>query len=286
MDTASGTWEWVKRQIDNAFDSRLADLVREWDKEGHVIQDIERKLFREAKLELCELENELSEIENEAQKEEDGRRDSLATSGTFLSNLCRSIEDFDDDEMIDIEVPKKLLHQLTRLFSKAVKKRQSQSKLKDYEKEPRKIAQKRAEKLLEKLDKDGRLEMFVREYLQRPFNYIRKLESKIPLLIETNMSLLEKFEKAVIEEIKGRQQYVGMMTMVEKLRRSLLDYGEHHFYANDFEENEIEILSDRHRGLRKMPTEIENLMKSASTLRPVSHYPHGLWHSGKSNYDC
>ena len=287
MDRASGTWEWVKRHIDNAFDNRLTDLLQEWDNEEHVIQSIERKLFREAKLELCDLENELAEVENEAQTEKKrDNKDLLSASGVFLNNLCRSIEDFDDNASFEIEVPKKLFHHLTFALTKAIKKKQDGSKLKDFEKDPKKVAKRRAEKLLVKIiEKDDRLEMFVREFLQRPFNYIRRLESKIPLLIETNMSLLDKLERALMDDTKGTQQYMIMMERVEKLRTDLLRYGEHHFCVNDFEPNEIEIVSYRHSKppLKKLPTEIEGLIKTAGSIRPSPHHPHGIWHSGKSS---
>lgn len=286
MERASGTWEWVKRHIDDAFDNRLTDFLQDWDKDEHVIQSIEKKLFREAKLELCELENELAEVENEAQTEskERNHKDFLSSSGVFLNNLCRSIEDFDDNASFDMVVPKKLFHHLTSRLSKAIKKKQDQSKLKDYEKDPRKVAKKRAETLLSKIiEKDERLEIFVREFLQRPFNYIRRLENKIPSLIETNMSLLERLEKALIEDSKGSQQFLMMMEKVETLRSELLKYGEHHFYVNDFEANEIEIISYRHTKppLKKIPTEMEFLIKSAGSFRPSPHHPHGIWHSGK-----
>ena len=58
----SGGWDWVKRHIDIAVDARLLDLLEDLDKDEKCIPELESKLCRDAKLDLCELESELSQI--------------------------------------------------------------------------------------------------------------------------------------------------------------------------------------------------------------------------------
>ncbi|KAH3876644.1 hypothetical protein DPMN_000492 [Dreissena polymorpha] len=283
MQHASGTWEWVKRHIETAFDNRLNDLLDEWDRETQQISDVEKKLFRQAKLHLSDLESEMTEIEKECHTE--NLPAALRDSGVFLNNLCRSIEDFEEDLLFDHKVPHKLLSQLSKKITRQIRKKREDLKLKEYENSPSKVAQKQAEKLLDKMlkDKDPRLESFVREFLQRPFNYISRLESKIPSLIDSNKELQGRFEKEVVDEGKERQHYVEMMTRIEKLRTDLVRYGELSVFCNDFENEDIEIVQHFHESKgrnMKRKQSMADLMQanqlSDDTCSTI--VPHGQWH--------
>ncbi|KAL4226199.1 hypothetical protein ACF0H5_014185 [Mactra antiquata] len=282
MGYASGTWQWVKRHIDAAFDDRLSDLLDDWDQQAQYISQLEKKLFRDAKLQLCELESELADVEKDVQEDDTTSR---VSSMAMFNNLCRSLEDFSEEDLIDNEVPKKLMHRLRHFMTKKIRKKHDESKLKEFEKNPGLYAQKRAEKLLDSIikDKDSRLEIFVRELLQRPFNYIKRLENKIPNLIKSNMALLQTFEREIVAEIKGRKQYVEMMERIEGVRRDLLVYGEGTFFVNDFQESDITLLTNnykaKHNDRRESMRDVMNndLMNSrrGSTLNDI---PGGLWH--------
>lgn len=287
MNYASGTWPWIKRHIDTAFDDRLTDLLEEWDEQAMFIQTLERKLFREAKLNLCELESDLVEVENDVQQG-DTRSLSRSTSMTLLNNLCRSIEDFEEEDLLDNDVPKKITHRLKLFMTKAIRKKHDETKMKEYKTNPSRVAQIRSEKLHESMikDKDERLEMFVKDFLQRPYNYIKRLECKVPGLISSNMTLLERFEKEILEEQKCRAQYEEMLVRIEKMRRQLILYGKDNLQVSDFEERDVkmhvQIPQDRvkHKGLTKR-TSMADLMKSASVRRSTNpDIPHGLWHLG------
>lgn len=282
MEYASVTWEWIKRHIDTAFDDRLTDLLDEWDKQRQYIPELEKKLFREAKLNLCELESDLLIVENDVQSE-DGLRASV--SSALLGNLCISLEDFKEVDMLENEVPHKISHRLKLFMTKSLRKKMNETKLKDFNHNPSRVAKKRSEKLLESMtkDKDERLEMFVRDMLQRPFNYIRRLENTIPNLIESNNTLLERFELEILAEIKDRNQYVDMMVRIERVRRHLVMYGEDNFFASDFQEKDVKIIThcSRIKALYKRPS-MGELMKHASGKGNmfISDYAHGLWHEG------
>jgi len=222
---------------------------------------------------------------------------SLSASGAFLNHLCQSIEDFEEEDLLlDTIVPNKLLAQLARKFTKTIQKKKEDSKLKEYASNPSKIAQKRAEKLLNLIlkEKDTRLEMFVREFLSRPFNYIHRLKSKIPSLIESNKALQAKFEKEIVDEVKSRQHYIDMMVKMEELRKSLVTYGENNVYCNDFENDDIELVilhrdSAKGRPLLLKRNSLQDLMLSAkrqTTQRNNSAtLPHGRWHAGKNFFN-
>ncbi|XP_045166443.2 uncharacterized protein LOC123529918 [Mercenaria mercenaria] len=286
MDYASGTWQWIKRHIDTAFDDRLTDLLEEWDEQSQYIPMLERKLFREAKLNLCDLESDLADVEHDV-VQSDNMSLSRSTSVSLLNNLCRSIEDFEEEDLLDNEVPKKLAYRLKLFMTKTIRKKHDETKLKEYKRDAGKVALKRSEKLLESIikDKDERLEMFVKDFLQRPYNYIKRLESKIPGLIISNMTLLDKFEREILEEQKCRSQYVDMVVRIEKIRREVVYYGEENFFVNDFEEKDVKmhvapLATSRHKALLKRPS-MADLMKSASTKQGALHSesPHGLWHA-------
>lgn len=284
MDHASGTWQWIKRHIDAAFDDRLSDLLDDWDHQAQYIPNLEKKLFRDAKLHLCELESELADVEKDVQNDDTISRTS---SMAMLNNLCTSLEDFEDADFFDTEVPKKIMHRLKHFMTKKIRKKQDESKLKNFIENPCLCAQKRSEKLLDKIikDKDEKLESFVRELLQRPFNYIRRLENKIPNLIQSNMTLLDSFERDILAEMKSRKQYVEMMLRIEKVRRQLVMYGEDTFFVNDFQEKDIRLLSSHKSDRLKKRESVGELMKagfnySAKGRLMITDTPQGLWHGG------
>ncbi|XP_052780393.1 uncharacterized protein LOC128217340 isoform X1 [Mya arenaria] len=286
MDRASGTWEWVKRHIDTAFDNRLTDVLEEWDRENEEIKRIEKRIFREAKLQLCDLEGEITEIEKSSQEKHETL--SLSKSGVFLNNLCQSIEDFEEDLLFESNVSKKLLTQLTRRIGKTIKKKKEETKLKEFASHPGKTAHKRAEKLYAQTikDKDDRLNFIVRQFLMRPANYVQKLKEKIPLLISSNKQLQAKFESEVIEEVKGRENYQGMMVSLETIRSTLVTYGENHVFCNDFENEDIEIIQVHKTSVKsgRMLTKrdsLSDLMRDAKSnpKGPPNSLPHGVWHT-------
>lgn len=290
MEYAAGTWEWVKRHIDEAFDDRLTDLLEEWDEQAKFIPNLEKKLFREAKLNLAELENELADVENDKIDLEQRKM----SSAMLLTNLCRSIEDFKEEDLFESDIPKKLAHRLKVFMTKKIKKKQEEIKLKDFKSDPKRTAEKRAQKLLHSMlkDEDNRLESFVRSFMQRPSNLIRRLENKIPSLIKSNMTLQEKLNNELVEQARNRQHYHDMMVRIEKVRRDLIIYGEDNFCANDFQEEDIKIIDSTRKnparkGLTKR-TSMGDLMVNASSWkeRVALESPNGLWHEGKfrNNY--
>lgn len=283
MDHASGTWEWIKRHIDSAFDDRLIDLLEEWDEQSQFIPTLERRLFREAKLNLCELESDLAEVENDFPRTSNKKVLSRSTSSSLLNSLCRSIEDFEEEDLLEEKVPKKLIHRLTHFMTKNMRKKQNESKLREYIHNPSRVAQNRSEKLLNSMlnDKDERLESLIKDFLHRPYTYIKKLENKVPCLIESNMTLLNKFEKEIADELKSRAQYLDMVVKIEKVRKTLVGYGEDNFCVNDFEEKDVKLLVAKHQVLAKRPS-MADLMKVPSIKRDMvlSELPHGLWHGG------
>ena len=282
MDIASVSWSWCKQRIEAAFDDRFADFLADWDKEENNIQNIEKKLFREAKLNLCELESELAEIEN---KVHDSDTVSIVSGTNLLTSFCRSLEDFESDELPDMDYGNvKLFRRLKHFVGKMYKKKQDEMKLLQFMKDPAAVAKKRSEKLLEMLikNKDDQLEVFVRDMMQRPFHYIGHLESKIPNMVKSNMILLEGFEKDLLAEAKSRQQYIDVMEKIEKIRRNLILYGKDHFFANDFEAEQIELV--RLPRNTRVST-VRDILKFQHSVEEYEYMkiPYGLWHTGEKN---
>lgn len=285
MEMASGTWDWVKRHIEAAFEDRLTDLLEEWDKEQQYIPELQTRLAREAKLNLCHLENELGDIERSAMNKAISRTSSIAN----LTSMCHSLEDFKEAGLVESDVPAKVIHRISKLLTKKIRKKHDDKKLKAYEANPERIAQEKAEKLLKEMikSKENRLETFVREMMQKPLNYINQLENKLPSFVSSNMTLLEKLESEIMQDKKSIDHYVQMMSKVERLRSTLARYGEGNMAINDFKENEIEVLNYDYRtsqaSKRKFvkKNSVLDLMTKFSSEEgsDVSKLPHGLWHS-------
>ena len=275
LHVCSGGWDWVKRHIDGAIDSRLIDLLEDWEKVERCIPELESKLCRDAKLDLCELETELSQIENNVQDD----TASMGYSTSFLSSSGSVSNFMDMEELQEPEdtIPKKILNMVGKLLNPFFPDKKAEKKLQKYLKDSAGVAKKRADKRLKALQENKEeLKTFIVEIMQRPFNYIKQLETKIPNMIKSNEMLLNKFEQEIIAEASSRSQYLDMMTKIECIRRGLLEYGESYVFANDFDADDVTLFQRQ--------DSLKDIIKRGSTSEEMEHMksPYGLWTSGTS----
>ena len=282
LSICSGGWDWVKRHIDMAVDARLLDLLEDWEKDEKCIPELESKLCRDAKLDLCELESELSQIENDAH---DGDM-STGRGALLLGRRNSSVTDF--SQMIEIDepektLPRKLLNMLGKLLNPFSNDKKSEKKLQEYIKDRTGTAKKRAEKRLKcLLENKDELPTFINELMRRPLNYVRKLETKIPNMILSNQMLLNSFDQEIKQGASSRPQYITMMSKIEVIRRRLLDYGECYLFANDYEAEDVELLAITPTTRFVRRDSLRDVIRRSSTTEEmeVLQSPHGIWTSG------
>ena len=283
LHVCSGGWDWVKRHIDMAVDLRLLDLLEDWEKVEQCIPELETKLCRDAKLDLCELESELSQIENDVHDDDTmstGRGTvPLARRNSFVTDFAPMIE-VDEQEKT---LPRKLLNMLGKLLNPFSNDKKAGKKIQEYIKDSAGIAKKRAEKRLKSLQESkDELPTFINELMRRPLNYIRKLETKIPNMIMSNKMLLNSFDSEIKQEATSRQQYIEMMAKIEAIRRGLLDYGESYLFANDYEAEDVQLLAITSNKRFVRSDSLKDVIRRSSTLEEMEmmQSPHGLWTSG------
>ena len=267
----------MKRKLDEAIDLRLIDLLEDWEKVERCIPEIEAKLCRDAKLDLCELETELSQIERQVQNKTTVKGSSASLSNSYNGSVANfaTLDDFVDDDEDEKSMSKKLLRMLGKMINPFMPDKKTDKKLQQYCKDSAGVAQKRAEKKLKALQHEKEtLKAFVTDLMQRPFNFIHHLETKIPNMIKSNEMLLSKFEQDVLLVASSRKQYMEMMTYVECIRRALLDYSECYLFANDFDADDVQLFNKR--------DSVKEIMKRSSTSEEmeVLRCPYGLWTSG------
>lgn len=279
LHVCAGGWDWVKRHIDSAIDSRLIDLLEDWEKVERCIPELETKLCRDAKLDLYELESELSNIENDVQDDAASTCYGsvlLARSNTSVTDLTQMVELSDPEETL----PRKIINVVGKLLKPFSPDKKGEKKLQKYMKDGAGVAQKRAEKRLKNLQHDKEeLQVFVNELMRRPFNYILKLEITIPKMIESNEMLLSKYEQDIIREVSSRNQYIEMMAKIESIRRGLLEYGESYLYANDYEEEDVQLLNAGSNKQMVRSDSLKDVLRRGSLSEEMEslQYPHGLW---------
>lgn len=281
----AGGWDWVKRHIDGAIDSRLIDLLEDWETVERCIPELETKLCRDAKLDLCELESELSQIENDVQ-------DDTVSMGCGSALLTRSGSVSGFAELMDIPepektMPKKILTMVGKLMKPFSPDKKGEKKIQKYLKDSASVAQKRAEKRLKSLQQDKEeLQTFINQLMQRPLKFIQQLETKIPNMIKSNEMLLNKFEQEILSEASSRKRYIEMMTKMECIRRGLLEFGESFLFANDFDANDVQLLNITLTKQIEKKDSLKDILKRGSTSEDneISLSPYGLWtsvHTGK-----
>ena len=282
LHVCSGGWNWVKRHIEASIDSRFINLLEDWEKEECIIPELEAKLCCEAKLELCELEAELSQIEKTVQLDKSSKGSSANFENTFKESVA-NFATFEEDDEDQKQMSNKLRRMIGAIFKPFNSENKKEKKLKKYMKDSVGVAKHMAEKKLKALQQDkDTLRTFITELLQRPFNYIHHLETKIPNMIKSNEMILNKFEQEILLDAASRYQYTDMMIRIESIRRGLLEYGESYLFANDFDADDVQlvnVVSDKQICRRDS---VKDLVKRGSTSEDMEllQSPYGLWTSG------
>ena len=267
-----------------AVDLRLLDLLEDWEMVEQCIPELETKLCRDAKLDLCELESELSQIENDVHDDalSTGRGAVLLSrSNSFITDFAQMIEVNEPEKTL----PRKLISMLGNLLKPFTHDKKEEKKIQAYIKDSTGVAKKRAEKKLKSLQESkDELPAFINELMRRPLNYIRKLETKIPNMIMSNEMLLDSFDREIIQEASSWRKYIDMMSKIESIRRELLEYGESYMFANDYEAEDVQLLAGTSNKQVERSDSLKDVIRRGSTSEEmeVMQSPHGLWTSGTS----
>ncbi|KAJ8301747.1 hypothetical protein KUTeg_020734 [Tegillarca granosa] len=153
-------------------------------------------------------------------------------------------------------------------------------KLKAYKDNPCRIAKKRADITLHNLlDTTGNyiFELFIESLLERPVQFIRSLEAKIPALIQSNEDLIIQMSICRVNAVESHLIYEHMMADIENLRHQLMEYGHGHLFIDDFFGEEITLLEHLENSGRKLL--VSNIIRESSTIdgRNKSQSFYGLW---------
>ncbi|KAL3853541.1 hypothetical protein ACJMK2_017076 [Sinanodonta woodiana] len=295
-----GKWLWIKEKIDDAFFDRMGFLIDEWDEKNGVIKTIEEKMIEDARMRLSTLQHELADLEREIQDDSSSNgsnRLSMSRRSSMLPTALLSFAPFKIRNKID--TPKLPIRMAVRLVPK-LQSMLEKSHLNEYKENPSKYATERSKKLLKALFKsdravneNGHLEdvllHFAEKLLERPHEYIRRLEEKIPAMILANELMLKRFEESTREERQFQQQYIEMMTQIERLRRTLMAYGDGNIFVADFKIEEIVIkeITEEGASISKTFKVSDILQESSSRLdRSKGREPGGLWTIAHNAFLC
>ncbi|KAK3610636.1 hypothetical protein CHS0354_009100 [Potamilus streckersoni] len=295
-----GKWSWIKDKIDDAFFDRMGSLIEEWDEKNGVIKMIEEKIIEDTRMRLSSLQHELAEMEKEIQDDSSSDGSNRLSMSRRSSLLPMSLVSFAPFKIRDrIDTPK-LPIRMAVLFVPKLQTIIENNHLNEYKENPSKYATERSKKLLKALFKsestvnenshfEDVLLHFAEKLLERPQEYIRRLEEKIPGMILANELMLKRFEESTREERKFQNQYIEMMTQIERLRRSLMDYGEGNIFVADFKAEEIVIKETTGEGesINKTFKVSDILHESTSRSdRSKGKEPGGLWTISQNAFLC
>ena len=251
VDSGLGDWGWIQNKIQEAFFDRLSQIVTDWDREVKKLRGIEEDMSYLVKVKLKLLENDLVDIEKQIQGES-----STGSSSDSITSSSRSrrrtgslgIPSLQKSLTFTYEprLPNRLAGRIMKTISNIVDNMKSNRKVSEYKKSPETVAVSVAKDLyrdlIENSDKpDSSLAVFVDILLERPREYITVLGRKIPDMILSNQLLLSRFQDTLAEERDNQSLYESMMTSIERLRRSLTEYGEGYIFVDDFATEEIQI---------------------------------------------
>lgn len=248
VDSGLGDWTWIRERIHQAFYDRLIECVDDWNTDERRIDVIAEELSSHIKFDLRLLEEELNDIEMEIQC------DTSSTSSDELSALSRSrrksmpIYSMTKSKFMipEPKMPLKLAGRVIAPFKTMLSPIKNKIKASEYKDNPVRVAEKCARNMYSELisEYDGSLTGFIplAEYLlERPRDYVEAVERRVPDMILANQLLLNRLEEGLEVERMHQAEYEEMMTSVETLKRSLMEYGEGYIFVADFNRGELQI---------------------------------------------
>ena len=259
----------------------MCGILTEWDNDACRISEIEDKIVQDIQMKLGLLEHEIWMTENDLSSSTASNKSNSST----ISNSARS--SLSPRYNIETDRVKLPIELMVRMLPSKESKLMGRSKLKDFSKNPEKMAKYRAKKILDKLvsdkSKSGKnaLRELVTHLFQWPRDILDKLSEKIPSIIAANENLLEDIEGLSVTERKYLANYEKMVEDIDALRKHLMDYGEGYIFVHDFKSDEVKLLHESSTGsMSNTFRKFQDIVDSASSCNSdpgSSACPRGLW---------